>query len=298
MCSSDLLGNFIPGNPTVVVQNMPGAGSLRAANHVQQVAARDGTVIAALDRAAPLFAVLGGNPVIRFSASEMNWLGTLSSYASDAFILWVRKDAAAKSIEDVLRPGGPEIKVGGAAAGSTDDSTVVLLRDVLGMRLHLISGYSDGNTISLALERGEVEGRTAGVSALATTRPDWLKPDSLVRPMLQMGRATRLPAYADVPLAREFARDARARSIIEAAELPYQLARPYLMTPGVPPERAAALRKAFMDATNAPALKEEAARTGMELSPVDGVEVGRLVAQMGKAPPEALDYLRKLLVAP
>ena len=192
------LGNFIPGNPTVVVQNMPGAGSLRAANHVQQVAARDGTVIAALDRAAPLFAVLGGNPVIRFSASEMNWLGTLSSYASDAFILWVRKDAAAKPIEDVLRPGGPEIKVGGAAAGSTDDSTVVLLRDVLGMRLHLISGYSDGNTISLALERGEVEGRTAGVSALATTRPDWLKPDSLVRPMLQMGRATRLPAYADV----------------------------------------------------------------------------------------------------
>ena len=139
---------------------------------------------------------------------------------------------------------------------------------------------------------------TAGVSALATTRPDWLKPDSLVRPMLQMGRATRLPAYADVPLAREFARDARARSIIEAAELPYELARPYLMTPGVPPERAAALRKAFMDATNAPALKEEAARTGMELSPVDGVEVGRLVAQMGKAPPEALDYLRKLLVAP
>ena len=134
------LGGYIPGNPTVVVQNMPGAGSMRAANWLANVAPRDGSVIGAFDRQVPLFAVLGRPPAVTFKATDLNWLGTMSSYAEDAYVLWVRRDAAAKSIDDLLRPGGPSLKVGGSAAASTDDATVIALRDLTGMRLELITG--------------------------------------------------------------------------------------------------------------------------------------------------------------
>ena len=289
------LGNFIPGNPTIVVQNMPGAGSLRAANFIHSIAPRDGTTMAALDRQVSLSAVLGGNPAVRFTAAEINWIGTLSSYANDSFILWLRKDAPVKSAADLTRADGPEATVGGSAVGSTDDATIIILRDALKLRLRLVTGYPDGNAISLALERNEVQGRIAGHSAIASTRPEWLKPDSHVRAILQVGRTQRHPSYADIPTARELAKDAQGKSIIEAMELTYQLARPYVVPPGIPPARLAALRKAFMDATASPGMREEAARMSVELSPVDGETAAGLVADMAKAPPEAMDYLRKLL---
>ena len=291
------LGAYIPGNPAVVVQNMPGAGSMRAANWLAGVAPRDGTVIGAFDRQVPLFAVLGSPPAVTFRATDLNWLGTMSSYAEDAYVLWVRRDAAARSVEDLIRPGGPSLKVGGSAAASTDDATVIALRDITGMRLELITGYPDGNAIALALERGEVEARTVGISSISSTHPDWLRPDGPVRPFLQGGRLTRLPALKDVPTMRELARDERAKSIIEAMELPYQVARPYALPPGVPPERVEALRKAFMQAVNDPALRADAARSNTELSPVDGAQVTKLVAAMDKASPEALAYLKKLFVS-
>ena len=293
------LGNYIPGNPTVVVQNMPGAGSMRAANWLATVAPRDGTVIGAFDRQVPLFAVLGSPPAVTFKANDLNWLGTMSSYAEDAYVLWVRRDAAAKSIEDLMRPGGPSLKVGGSAAASTDDSTVIALRDVAGLRLELITGYPDGNSIALALERGEVEARTVGISSISSTHPDWLRPDGPVRPFLQGGRVTRLPALKDVPTMRELVQDnPKGKAIFEVMELPYQVARPYALPPGVPVARVEALRKAFMAAVNDPALRAEAARSNTELSPVEGAEVAKLVAAMDKASPEALAYLKKLLIAP
>ena len=291
------MANFIPGSPVIVAQNMPGAGSMRAAGYVQSAAPRDGTVIGAVDRQVPLTAMLGGNPAIKFTAKEMNWLGTVSSYANDAFVMWVRKDAAAKSVADLLRAGGPEVKVGGSAVGSTDDASVIILRDATGMRLNLITGYPDGNAISLALERGEVEARMAGVSAIASTRPEWLRPDGPVRPFLQIGRTTRLPSLADVPTARELVRDERGRAIVEAMELTYAVARPFILPPGIPADRLAALRKAFLEAANSPAYRQEAARMSLEVSPVDGAQVARLVADFDKAPAEAMQYLKKLLVS-
>lgn len=288
-------GEFIPGNPTVMVQNMPGAGSLRAAQYIQSVAPRDGTVTGALDRQAPVAAVLGGNPAIKYRASDMVFLGTLSSYADDAFVLWARRDAGAKSLADLMRPDGPELKVGGSASGSTDDATVILLRDLTGMRLKLITGYPDGNSIALALERGELEGRTSGVSSISATHPDWMRPDGHVQAIVQVGRKTRLPVIAHVPTARELARDDRGRAIIETMETPYQFARPFVLPPGLPADRQAALRKAFMAASNGPGLRAEAAKMSVDISPLDGETVGRLVVGMESAPPEVLAYLRKLL---
>jgi tripartite-type tricarboxylate transporter receptor subunit TctC len=288
-------GDFIPGSPTVVVQNMPGAGSLRAAQFIQSVAARDGTIVGALDRQAPVAAVLGGNPAIKYRASDMVFLGTLSSYADDAFVLWARRDAGAKSLADLMRPDGPELKVGGSASGSTDDATVLLLRDVTGMRLKLITGYPDGNSIALALERAELEGRTSVVSSITATHPDWMRADGPVHPIVQVGRKTRLPALAHVPTARELARDDLGLAIIEAMEAPYQFARPFILPPGLPPERQAALRKAFMAAANSPGLRAEATRMSIDVSPLDGETVGQLVVAMEQARPEVLSYIRKIL---
>jgi tripartite-type tricarboxylate transporter receptor subunit TctC len=190
----------------------------------------------------------------------MVFLGTLSSYADDAFVLWARRDAGAKSLADLMRPDSPELKVGGSASGSTDDATVILLRDLTGMRLKLITGYPDGNSIALALERGELEGRTSGVSSISATHPDWMRPDGHVHAIVQVGRKTRLPVIAHVPTARELARDDRGRAIIETMETPYQFARPFVLPPGLPADRQAALRKAFMAASNSPGLRAEAAK--------------------------------------
>lgn len=292
------LSPHIPGNPTIVPQNMPGAGSLRAANYVLTVAPKDGTVIGAVDRQVSLTALLGGNPAVKFTPADINWIGTLSSYENDAFILWLRKDSAAKTAEDLLRAGGPEASVGGSAIGSTDDVTVIILRDVAKMNLKLVTGYPDGNSISLALERNEVQGRVAGLSSISGTRPQWLGPDSLVRPIIQVGRVTRHPQYKDVPTAREITKDARGKAIIEAMELTYQLARPYIAAQGIPAPRLAALRKGFIEAANSKALRDEAAKMNVEMSPVEGGEAAKLMAGMSGAPTEALDYLRKLLASP
>lgn len=292
------LGAHIPGNPSIVPQNMPGAGSLRAANYIATVAPKDGTVIGAVDRQVSLTALLGGNPAVKFTPADINWIGTLSSYENDAFILFLRKDAAAKSAADLLRPDGPEATVGGSAIGSTDDITVIILRDVAKMHLKLVTGYPDGNSIALAVERGEVQGRTAGLSSISGTRPQWLAPDSIVRPIVQIGRVTRHPQFADVPTAREIVKDPRSRAIIEAMELTYQLARPYISPPGIPAARLAALRKGFIEAANSKPLRDEAAKMNVELSPVEGGEAAKLMAGMANAPAEALDYLRKLLASP
>ncbi len=161
--------------------------------------------------------------------------------------------------------------------------------------MKLITGYPDGNTISLAFERRELDGRTASVSSITATHPDWLRPEGPVHPLALLGRKTRLPALPDVPTARELPVDDRARAIIEAMDLPYQLARPYVLAPGLPTDRQKALREAFMAAANSKEIRAEADKLSLDGSPLDGQTVDGLVAEMEKSPPEVLDYLRNLL---
>ncbi len=175
------LGRHIPGNPNVVVQNMPGAGSLRAVNHLYNTAPKDGTAIATFGRDMPLLGVIGHNPNVRFDARKFTWLGSSSSYANDAYFLFVRKDAAVKSIEDARRPGGPPLVLGGTAEGSTGNDVPILLRDALGLNIKLIAGYPDGAAIFIAVDRKEVDGRLVGLSATQSAHPEWLSPDSNMR---------------------------------------------------------------------------------------------------------------------
>jgi tripartite-type tricarboxylate transporter receptor subunit TctC len=286
------IGRHLPGNPTVVVQNMPGAGSLRAANYIYEVAPKDGTQIATFGRDIPLLGILGHNANARFDPKKFTWLGSPSSYGNDAYFLWVRKDSRFKTVEDVLKPGEPKLVLGGTAEGGTSNDVALLLRDTLGLNLRLINGYADSSVLNLAVDRGEVEGRFVGLSSLSSTKPDWLTPGGIVKPLLQFARTTRHPDYPDVPTARELAPNDKARALIEIAEMPYILSKPFAAPPGVPADRAKALQQAFMAANADPEYIAEANKLGIDISPIDGATVLKILDRISEAPPELLDYMR------
>jgi len=290
------LGRYIPGNPTVVVQNMPGAGSLRATNFLYTAAPRDGSVIGGFARDMPLLAILRANAAAVFDPRKFTWLGSSSDFLRDAYILMVRKDASVNSMADARRPGGPPIIVGGTAEGTSGNDIPLVLRDALGINLKLVTGYPDNGAIFLAVDRGEVNGRTADLSTMRSLRPEWLLPDGGMRALVQFARATRHPEFADVPTARELAPDQDARALIEFAELSYKMSRPFAAPPGVPADRAEALRQAFDAAHSDRQYLEDAAKLKVEVSPIGGQEVLQTIDQISGAPPNILDHLKRLIM--
>ena len=287
-------GRHLPGRPGVVVQSMPGAGSLRAANYIYVTAPKDGTALATFGRNMAMISVLGGNPNVQFDARRFTWIGSPTSGQNDGYLLWVRKDAKAKSLNDAQRAGGPEILLGGTSEGSTDTDIAALIKKTIGANLRVVSGYPDGAAMSLAVERGEVEGRFIGLSAVESTLPDWLKPESFVRPMLQFARTTRLKEFPDVPTARELAKDAISRQMIELAEIPYLLSRPLVGPPGIPSDRAAALQKAFLYMTKDPAFLADAGKLKIDISPLGAEDALRMLDMLANAPEGVKDEIRKL----
>jgi tripartite-type tricarboxylate transporter receptor subunit TctC len=288
-------GRFIPGNPNVIVQNMPGAGSLRAVNYLANVAPKDGTAIAMFSRNMPLIGLLGGNSNVQFDPRKLTWIGSTSSFVNDAYILIVRKDAPAKSIDEARRPDLPALVLGGTAEGATGNDVPIILRDTIGLHVKQVVGYPDSGAIFLAIERGEVHGRTVDLSSVRSVKPEWLKPDSEFRVLVQFARTTRHPDLADVPTARELAKSEAARALIELTELPYTLSRPFAAPPKVPADRAQALRRAFLAVQNDPQYLEDAARLRVDVSPIGGDEVVRAIDRIADAPPDLLEYVRKLL---
>jgi tripartite-type tricarboxylate transporter receptor subunit TctC len=289
------LGRFIPGNPNVIVQNMPGAGSLRAVNYLYKIAPKDGTVIGMFSRNMPLIGLLGGNANAQFDPRRFTWLGSTSSFVNDAYILIVRKDAPVKSIDEARRHDLPPLVLGGTAEGATGNDVPIILRDTIGLHVKQVVGYPDSPAIFLAIERGEVHGRTVDLSSVKSVKPEWLKPDSGFRVLVQFARTTRHQDFPDVPTARELAKNDAARALIELAELPYTLSRPFAAPPDIPLERANALQRAFLAAHRDPQYLEEAARLRLDVSPIVGDEVLQAIDRIARAPPELLDYVRKLL---
>jgi tripartite-type tricarboxylate transporter receptor subunit TctC len=289
------IGKYIPGNPTVVVQNMPGAGSLRAANYIYTVAPKDGTAFGLFARDMVLVALLGIDSNVQFDPRKFTWLGSSSSYANDAYLLMLRKDSAVKSIADARRPGGPPMVLGGTAEGSTSDDIPILLRDLLGLHIKLIAGYRDSGVLFLAIDQNEVEGRTVGLSSVRSAHAQWLGPNSDMRVLVQFGRATRLPEFPDAPTARELAPDARSRSLIELAELPYLLSRPFAAPPDLPPARARALETAFLAVHKDPAYLTDAAKLKVDVSPVGGDAAVQAIDRLAATPPELRSALKTLL---
>lgn len=229
------MGKYIPGDPRIIVQNMPGAGSLLATNYLYSLAPKDGTVFALLARNMPMIALLGHNPNVRFDPRQFTWLGSSSNFSHDAYVFIARKDAPAKSIADLQHGIYPQMIIGGTAEGSSSADVPKILKDALGLKFKLVLGYRDSAALSLAMESGEIAGRMVELSAVRSTRPAWLKPDSDYHLLAQYARVTRLADFPDVPTARELAPNDNARELIEFTEAPLvTMSWPFAAPPGIP----------------------------------------------------------------
>ena len=207
----------------------------------------------------------------------------------------MRADATVKSIEEARRPGGPPLVLGSTAEGASGSDVPAVLRDALGLNIKMVLGYPDSNALFLAIDRKEIEGRTTGYSSVQSSKPEWLRPGSGMKVLLQFGRATRHPDFPAVPTARELARDDRARALIELSELPFLLSRPFVAPPDLPPERAKALQAAFLAVHDDAQYREEAGKFKIDISPVGGEEILRAIDRIAGAPQELRDYMRKIL---
>jgi tripartite-type tricarboxylate transporter receptor subunit TctC len=289
------MSKYIPGNPSIVVQNMPGAGSLRGANFLYNVAPKDGTAFGTFARNMALLGLIKTNQNVQFDPAKFTWLGSSSSFANDAYVLLVRRDAKIKSVEEARQAGGPPIILGSTAEGASSDAVAVLLRDWLGFNVKVIPGYTDSGVLFLAIERGEIDGRTVGLSAVRANKPDWLKPNGLGRVLVVFGRGTRHPDFPDAPTARELARNAGDRALIEILDIPYSLSRPFAAPPGVPEDRAKALQDAFLATHKDPAYLADAEKLGIDVSPIGAEHVLKMIDKISKTPPDQIKRIEKLI---
>jgi tripartite-type tricarboxylate transporter receptor subunit TctC len=284
----------LPGKPTIVVQNLSGANGLALANRLFVNAQRDGSVIGIVERGTPQLAVQG-DANVRFDPLKLTWLGSVSSYTNDAYLLQVNASFPAKTVAD-LKPGGVPARLGTTGAGATNLIFSVIAKDVLGLNVQTVRGYPGVSAIFLAQQRGEVDGQINGLSAIKSAQMTLWRAGAF-RPLLAFSRTTRLPELPDVPIARELTKDARALALLAFAEAPFFMALPLVAPPDVPPERAAALGAAFMAMTRNPAFAAEADKLGLDVSPIDGPAVVELIRQMAATPKDVIAQFNDI-VAP
>jgi tripartite-type tricarboxylate transporter receptor subunit TctC len=280
------LGHFIPGNPLVNVQYTPGGGGLVTANRIYNASERDGTVLAKLERATPQLAVQG-YPQAQFDPTRLVWLGSMSSYADDAYLMLINADHAAKSVNDIKPGGAQKLTLGANNAASSNLIFGILAKEALRLNLNVVRGYTGAAPLFLAMARKEIDGQLVGVSSVKTGQRDlWDK--RAFRALLQFGRTTRHSEFPDVPTGRELAPSPEILSLIEFAEIPFFMSLPFVAPPGVPADRVKALQDAFMAMCRDPAVLDEASKLGIDMSPINAEEILRLVGRMAATPKEVI----------
>src|SRR5215475_29741 len=268
------LARFIPGNPGIVVQQTPGGGGLVTANRIYQTSERDGTVLAKLERATQQLAVQG-NSRVQFDPLRLTWLGSMSSYADDAYLMLINADNPVKSIDDI-KPGGPQkITLGANTAASSNLIFGIIAKEALHLNINVVRGYTGAAPLFLAMQRKEIDGQLVGFSSVLTGQRD-LWDRKAFRVLAQFGRTTRLPQFPDIPTGRELTTDANTLALIEFAEIPFFMSLPFVGPPGVPADRAKALQTAFMAMCRDKAVLEEAEKLGIDMSPIDADAILRL----------------------
>ena len=289
------LPDFLPGRPTIVVQNLSGANGLALANRLANNSEKDGSVIAILERGTPQLAVQG-DANVRFDPMRLTWLGSVSSYANDAYLLQVNASYPAQSVADLKKPGMTPARLGTTGAGATNLIFSIISRDVLGLNVQVVRGYAGAAAVFLAQQRGEVDGQMNGLSALKAGQMSLWRAGAF-RPLVAFSRTTRLPELPDVPTAREIAKDPKSLSLIAFAETPFFMALPLAAPPDLPPERAKALQTAFMDMCANAGFAADADRLGLDVSPIDGNAVVKLLTQMAATPKDVIAQFNEM-VAP
>jgi tripartite-type tricarboxylate transporter receptor subunit TctC len=282
------LGRHVPGEPAIVPSNMPGAGSNIAAAHIYNVAPKDGTTIGALQTAAVLDPLFADKARLKHDSAKFIYLG---SATVDYYICILRADAAVKDFKDALTR---EAIMGASAPGTSTRDFPALLNNAVGTKFRIVSGYPGTREITLAIEKGEVQGVCGfSWSSLLAQHPDWLR-TGFIRVLVQENAKGHPDVNKlGVPHATDFARSPQDRATMDLIYSSEIFGRPYVMPPGVPAERVAALRKAFMDTLRDPELKAEGDKLGLDLEPISGAELQEIAAKMYATPADVVERARQ-----
>jgi tripartite-type tricarboxylate transporter receptor subunit TctC len=272
------LGRHVPGSPTVVVQNMPGAGELLATNWLYNIAPRDGTVWGSVSRNIPNVG-FQGTPGARFDANKFHWLGSPEITNRGCFSL---SSAKVKKAEDLFEH---ELIVGGIGAGSAVTAAPNLLSGMLGMKFKIVEGYVTPQDAILAMERGELEGVCQTVESFVHARPQWLKND--FARVLFTGERDPVPGL-NAPTIFKFAKTEEHRRILSFFASSIELGRPYLLPPETPADIVQLMRKSFDSAINDPLFRDDAKKQGLIVTHQSGEQIQALVLEASKTSPEII----------
>jgi tripartite-type tricarboxylate transporter receptor subunit TctC len=282
------IGRHIPGEPVVVVQNMPGAASIVLANSLYSAAARDGLTLGAVQRGMPLNPLYSGGSSsgARYDAARFTWIGSISS---ESGVLLAMNRAGLRSFADLF---DKELIVGAEGGGTSDSELFARLSNaVLGTRARIVTGYKGSTDVLLAIEKGEVNGTFVG---------GWTGLRDKASPWLASGEAKLLvqlavrpdPAFRDVPVIMDYAHDERQRQILRLAFTSLLWGRPYVAPPDLPPERARALRNAFEATMRDPAFLADAKKMSLDIGPLSGEEMAGLIASLYASPADIIQATR------
>ena len=274
------LGRFLPGNPSVIVQNMPGAGSLIAANWLSNAAPTDGTAIAILP-SATMFEPLLGDTHAQFDLHKVQWLASLNDYAAVAMVWHTTPFLQPK---DLI---GQEVVVGGTSPGSDVWDWPNLLDDLIGTKFRVVSGYSGTSGVTLAMERGEVQGLVGDDwDSVKSNQAAWLR-DKKIRILMQL-RLTRHPDLPDVPTALEFAND-DTRDVLSLFTTRQSFGRPFIAPPATPAPILAALRQGFAKMLTDPEFLQDAQKVNLTIKGASGEDISALVDKVAASPKSVID---------
>jgi tripartite-type tricarboxylate transporter receptor subunit TctC len=277
------MGKHLPGNPNLIVQNLTGAGSLNAANNIYNVAAKDGTVFGTFARGLAIEPLIG-TARVQFDATKFTWLG---SGTNEISLCATWHTSPIKTWQDALKA---TFTVGGEGAGSDPDTYATFIRNVFGAKLRLVTGYHGTTDIILAIERGEVDGRCGwSWSSIKSLRPAWVAEKKLN--YLAHNSEAKAPELQHIPSLVELAND-RQKQIHKLVASRQTMGRPFAAPPGVPADRAEALRRAFDATLKDPAFLAEAEKLKLEVNPVSGEEVTRLITELYATPKDIVEEAR------
>jgi tripartite-type tricarboxylate transporter receptor subunit TctC len=277
------LPKHIPGKPTVIVQNMPGANSIIAANHMYNVAKPDGLTIGTFNRNLPI-AQLTKVEGVKYDVARFQWIG---SAANESTILAIRTDLPYKSFDE-LRKARETVVIGSTGPGANTHDFPLLLKEVLGLNFKIVSGYSSSADIMLAVERKEVDGRAGSYTSL---RP--FIDRNLVRPLVRA--RTSEPGVEKLPVDEDFAPNARAKAIMALRSAPEQVARPYVLPPATPADVVKVMRDAFAKAIQDPELAAEAKKAKFDLEYLPGDQAQKILAEVMNQPQDIVAEFSKYI---
>ncbi len=281
------IGKHIPGNPTIVVENMPGASGTKSANYLAEIAPKDGSVIGMFNQSMPQRQMFEPD-LIKIDLSKFSWIGAMNA-STNVFIVW--HTTGVRTIEDAKKK---QVIMGALSTVGGNSVYPLLLNNYFGTKFKVVLGYTGGNTIQLAMERGEVDGRGAVVwSGLKAGWPQWIS-EKKINVLMQVS-LKKEPDLPDVPLFTDLARTPEEKAIFRFISSDSAMGFPVTAPPEIPADRLAALRKAFSDTMKDPDFLKVVEERKLEIQASSGEEVQRVVQDITSTPKEIIAKIQKAL---